>query len=273
MAHESARSVLIAGAGDVGMRLARLQVARGNEVIALRRRACPAETGIGNLSADLNSGAGFERLPKRPDALVFCAAPDERSESAYRRLYVDGLRRLLDRVEATRVLFVSSTAVYGQDAGELVDEQTLAEPTAFNGRVLLAAEHELSAHAQGLVLRLSGLYGPGRESMLRRARALEPGRPHWCNRIHVDDAATALSQLLALPQPQRLYLGSDDLPVLETQLLAWLRAQENLPAIATSAGPISGRRVNNRRLRDCGWLPAYPDYRSGYRQLLANAGV
>jgi len=255
------------------MRLARLRSALGDEAIALRRREHPLEPGIRNIQADLCTGSGFERLPRHPEAVVFCAAPEQRDEAAYRALYLDGLRRLLDRVQTQRVIFVSSTAVFAQDAGEWLDENSPATAETFNGRILLAAERELSAHVQGIVLRLSGIYGPGREAMLRRARAAEAGRRHWTNRIHVDDAAGALSQLLNLPEPKTIYLGSDDSPALESEVFAWIREQENLPAVAESEGPVTGRRIGNRQLRETGWIPAHPDFRSGYLPLLADAGV
>jgi electron-transferring-flavoprotein dehydrogenase len=265
--------VVIAGAGDVGGRLAALLAERGDDVIALRRREIEPGSGVRALRADLASGAGLDRLPRRPEAVVFCAAPDERSEAAYRLLYRDGLRRLLDACDARRVLFVSSTAVYAEDAGEWVDEATPARPPAFNGRVLLEAEHALAPHAGGVVLRLSGIYGPGRESMLRRARAGEANRAHWSNRIHVEDAAAALAFLLDLGAPQRLYLGNDDRPAREDEISAWLRAREGLPDQPMAAGVESGRRVSNARLRAEGWDPRYPDFSAGYAPLLAGAGV
>ena len=270
---KSSRSLLIAGAGDVGGRLAALRVALGEEVIALRRREVSLGDGIRCLRADLASGEGFDRLPCRPDALVFCAAPSERSEPAYRRLFVDGLRRLLDTLQVPRVVFVSSSAVYAQDAGEWVDERSPALATAFNGRVLLEAERELAAHSQATVLRLTGIYGPGRESMLRRARSGEANRRHWSNRIHVDDAAAALSHLLNLSAPQCLYLGSDDMPAMECEVMDWMRGHEGLePVQALPAAP-SGRRVRNAELRASGWQPRYLDFRSGYLPMLAVPGV
>ena len=262
------RSLLIAGAGDLGARLARLRLARGEEVIGLRRREVAIAEGVHTLRVDLATGEGFARLPRRPDALVFCAAPDQRDELAYRRLYVDGLRRLLDAVQTPRVLFVSSTAVYAEDAGEWVDETTPARASAFNGRMLLEAERELAAHAGGSTLRLSGIYGPGRDMMIRRAREGGVSRRRWSNRIHVDDAGSALSHLLDLASAASLYLGSDDAPVLESELQAWLRAREGLPAAAVADEPESGRRVANARLRGSGWQPAYADYRAGYASLL-----
>ncbi len=261
--------VLVAGAGDVGGRLARLLADAGTEVITLRRREADAGPGIRALRADLAGGDGLQALPRACAALVFCAAPDAREEAAYRRLYIDGLSRLLAATEAPRVLLTSSTAVYAEDAGEWVDETTPARPPAFNGRVLLEAEALLSTRPGGVALRLTGLYGPGREWLLRRARAGEPGARRWGNRIHVQDAAGALAHLLALDAPAPLYLGSDDLPALECEVLAWVRACEGLEAApAPPAGPETGRRVRNQRLRASGWAPAFTDYRAGYGPLL-----
>lgn len=264
----SASGLVIAGAGDLGARLAKLRGALGDEVIALRRRDQPVPGAMRTLRVDLGSGEGFGQLPRRPEALVFCAAPDQRDEAAYRRLYLDGLRRLMDACEVSRLIFVSSTAVFAQDEGEWVDETSLAEPVQFNGRVLLEAEQALAPHPGGIALRLSGLYGPGREAMLRRARAGLAVRRHWSNRIHVQDAAVALSHLLDIERAQSLYLGNDNLPALEHEVQAWVRAQEGLPAIAAADTPVSGRRVDNSGLRDSGWTPAFADYRGGYSDLL-----
>ena len=262
--------VVVAGAGDVGGRLAARLAGEGTQVLALRRSP-PAGTpdGVRALAVDLVSGQGLAALPRQAAALVFCAAPDQRDETAYRALYVDGLARLMAACEAPRIVFVSSTAVYGEHRGEWVDEQTPASPVAFNGRVLRQAERLLDGRAGASTLRLSGIYGPGRTSLIRRALTGDPGSRRWGNRIHVKDAAGALAHLLALANPAPLYLGSDDLPALDTDVLAWLRETAGqLPVAAPSEGPTQGRRVRNALLRATGWQPVYPDYRAGYRPLL-----
>ena len=258
--------VLIAGAGDVGMRLAHLRAGLGDEVVTMRRRDGERSQGIRPVRADLLTGGGFAQLPQRPDALVFCATPDERSEAAYRALFVDGLRRLLDRIEPLRVLFTSSTAVYAQDAGEWVDEISPALADSFNGRALRAAEQECWVHPRGQALRLSGLYGPGRDAFATHAReATAAGRRRWSNRIHLDDAASALSHLLGHAPDEALYIGSDNQPTLEYEMADWLRQREGLPALGAPEEPVpSGRRVSSARLQALGWSPAHPDYRSGY---------
>lgn len=267
---DKAGAVVVAGAGDVGGRLAARLAREGNEVLALRRR--PPEVlpaGVRALRVDLVGGEGLSALPRQARALVFCAAPDQREETAYHALYVDGLSRLMQACEATRVLFVSSTAVYGEHRGEWVDEQTPARPVAFNGRVLRQAERLLENRTGASCLRLSGLYGPGRTSLIRRAITGDPGTRRWGNRIHVEDAAAALAHLLALDSPAPLYLGSDDLPALDTEVLAWLRERAGqLPVEAPAQGPTLGRRVRNAALRASGWMPAFPDYRAGYGPLL-----
>lgn len=266
--------VVVAGAGDVGLRLARLRIARGQAVIGLRRGEGEAIAGLRWQRADLVSGAGLAALPREVAALVFCAAPDVRDEAAYRALYVDGLRRAIEACRPARVVFVSSTAVYAEDAGEWVDEDTPARPPAFNGRMLLAAENSLAGHADATALRLSGIYGPGRGALLRKARGEQPGTRRWTNRIHAADAASAVSHLLDLARSPRLLLGNDDLPAPEHEVLAWLRERDGLPPLAGPAGegPATGRRVSNARLRATGWAPRFPDYRAGYASLLAGPG-
>ncbi|GAB2671008.1 NAD-dependent epimerase/dehydratase family protein [Arenimonas aestuarii] len=262
--------VVVAGAGDVGGRLAARLAGQGTDVLALRRRPpSAAPNGVRSLAVDLVTGEGLQALPRQAAALVFCAAPDQRDETAYRALYVDGLARLMATCEAPRVLLVSSTAVYGEHRGEWVDENTPAMPVAFNGRVLRQAERLLEGRTGASTLRLSGLYGPGRTSLIRRALTGDPGSRRWGNRIHVQDAADALAHLLALEEPSPLYLGSDDRPALDTEVLAWLRETAGqLPVAAPTDGPTQGRRIRNAALRATGWQPAFPDYRAGYRPLL-----
>lgn len=272
MAMAKGRTIIVAGAGDVGGRLAQARAMDGDEVVALRRRSVDDEPGLRWISADLLTGNGLQRLPRQPDAVVFCASPDQRTETAYRALFIEAQQRLADALGGppARWLFVSSTAVHGEDRGAWVDEASAAEPQAFNGRVLIEAERRLGASVPGtVVLRPSGIYGPGRDYLLRRARREEPARPRWTNRVHVEDVASALSHLLDLADPEPLYLCNDDLPAREDEVLSWLRGRMGLGALATVEEPESGRRVSNARLRGSGWAPRWPDYRSGYGALLA----
>ncbi|MEO8810892.1 MAG: NAD(P)H-binding protein, partial [Rhodanobacter sp.] len=136
--------VLLAGCGDVGLRVAQLLRARGDAVWALRRHP-PAggEVDFQWLRGDLTRPESLRELPDGITQLVFLPTPDRRDVGAYRAVFVDGLRNLLAALGTTtlrRVIFVSSSAVYGDHRGEWVDERTPAAPAGFNGAVLLQAE-------------------------------------------------------------------------------------------------------------------------------------
>ena len=274
--------VLLAGCGDLGLRTARLLRARGHAVFALRRHPPPAcGDGIHWLAGDLAAPATLKGLPEGITRLAYLPAPGARTRTAYESLFPAGLRGLLqrlDRASLARVLFVSSSAVYGDHRGGWVDEDTPADPPGFNGQVLLDAERWLAAaDVPATVLRLAGLYGPGRLQLVDRLRAgrvaVPRDRPHWANRIHVDDAAAAVAHLLCLPCVRPLYLGVDDTPLPLDVLYDHLAALAGAPRPAQGVPPagVGSKRLSNARLRASGFVPAWPDARLGYAALLAAA--
>jgi nucleoside-diphosphate-sugar epimerase len=271
--------ILLAGCGDLGERVAQRLRAHGDEVWALRRQP-PARGmhGIHWLRGDLTDPASLRELPAGITRLVYLPAPATRDKAAYRAIFVDGLRHLLDaldRRKLARVLFVSSSAVYGEHDGDWVDEATPTDPPGFNGAVLLEAERWLAEQSlPSTVLRLAGLYGPGRLQLIERLRAgqlrVPRETPHWANRIHVDDAAAAIAHLLQLKSPQPLYLGVDDTPMPLDELYDFLAALIDAPLPAEGAAPagVGSKRLRNARLRASGWAPQWPDAREGYAALL-----
>lgn len=265
--------VLIAGCGDLGTRLGLLLCAAGHEVYGLRRQAARVTPPLRAVTADLLSGSGLESLPAGIDRLVYAVTPDRRDAEAYRAIYHDGLSRLLAALPcgapAGGLLFVSSSSVFGQDGGEWVDESHPPQPTLATAQALLQAEDlARRAHSQACVLRLSGLYGPGRNWLLRRLQAGQPlaAGPHWTNRIHLEDAAALAALLLEHPRPPAVVIGVDDCPVPETEVLDWLAGQHGLPRLPRQAAAMqaSGKRLSNALARSLGWRPRYPDYRAGH---------
>jgi len=272
--------VLLTGCGDLGRRVAQGLLARGDQVWALRRH--PPEhdaSGIQWLRGDLSQPDSLPALPAGINRLVHTPAPDGRNEAAYRAVFSDGLRHVLDALEHSslrRVVLISSSAVYGNHAGEWVNEDTPAQPASFNGRVLLETEQWLATQTlSSASLRLAGIYGPGRLQWLERLRAgqvsapLEP--PHWANRIHIDDAAAAVLHLLHLPAVLPVYLGCDDTPLPLHELYAHLAALINAapPPVGPAPAGVGSKKLSNARLRASGLQLQWPDARSGYAALLA----
>ncbi|UPG92311.1 NAD-dependent epimerase/dehydratase family protein [Luteibacter aegosomaticola] len=270
-------TVLIAGAGDVGMRAARRFAALGHPVLALRRRP-PGEApeGVAWRQGDLTDPASLRGLP-RVDTVIYAPTPGARDEDAYRAVFVDGLRHLLDALPAAprRTVFASSSAVHGEHGGAWVDEETPPDPPGFNGRILLEAERWLAGAVEGgVAVRLAGLYGPGRTQLLERLRegkAVAPrGKGVFANRIHVDDAAAVLVHVARLDDPAAVYLGVDDTPLEIDVLYDHLAALVGGPRPADGPAPagVGNKRLSNARLRASGFRCAWPDARDGYAALI-----
>lgn len=275
-----AGAVLLAGCGDVGIRAGLQLAAAGRRVYGLRRSTAALPSPLLPLQADLADPVSLRNLPDDISDVVFLPAPGQRAEAAYRGLFLDGLAHLIDalqhRVRLDRLLFVSSSAVYGEHGGAWVDEDSPCRPLAFNGRLLLQAEQRLAGLAQATVVRCSGIYGPGRTRLVEQIANGSARRPaaasEFSNRIHVDDVAGALVHLLALPQPATCYVISDDHPAPVAEVQEWIARQLGLPAPAPeqAAGEraVGNKRLRNDRLRASGYTLRFPDFQAGYAPLL-----
>jgi nucleoside-diphosphate-sugar epimerase len=279
-----ARNVLLAGAGDVCRRIGRLLATRGDRVWGLRRHPPASRAdGIRWIAADLTAGATLAALPSGISHVVYAPAPDTRDEAAYRGVFITGLENLLDRLDhqaLQRVVFISSSAVYGDHGDAWVDEDTPVRPRDFNGRVLADAEQRLLAcRPDAVILRLAGLYGPGRLQLLERlknGKARVPGTGRqWANRIHTDDAARATAHVLVLPDPETCYVVADDTPHRIGELYDRLAMMLDAPLVPRNAEAAtgSGRRLCNARLKASGFTLRWPDAVAGYQALIAETNA
>jgi nucleoside-diphosphate-sugar epimerase len=256
----------------------------GWTVYGLRRTVAQLPAGIVPVAGDLQLDTCPAAWPSGSlDYLVYCAAATQHDEDGYREAYVNGLRRALGWLaqhgqQPKRVLFVSSSGVYGQQQGEWVDETSSADAQGFSGRIMLQAEVlALNSGLPASVVRLTGIYGPGREWLLGQVRqgyrvATEP--PLYGNRIHADDAAGLLAYLLQADARgvalDDCYIGVDDEPAPLHEVVAWLREQLGVShwAAESTVRRAGSKRCSNARAKALGWMPRYPSYREGYSAIL-----
>ena len=276
-------TVLIAGCGDLGTEAGLRFAAAGFPVLGWRRSPEKIPAPLAGQAANLTGT--LPRVPADTDIVVICVAAGERTEAAYRSAYVDGTSNVLDALERDgvqprRILFVSSTAVYGDADGGWLDEASPTAPASVTGAVIREAEELLhSRRPDAIVLRLAGIYGPGRTRLidLVQAGAADPGPGQLTNRIHRDDAAAAVVHLTtAVAEPAPLYLGVDNEPVEQRDVLTFLAGElgtELGPAAPSSSSRGGNRRLSNSRLRATGFEFIYPTFREGYRAVLAGQGV
>jgi len=272
--------VLIAGCGDVGSRLATRLVANGHDVTGLRRSSF-ALPGVTALQGDVTDPATLH-LPVDLDAVFIILSPDGHDAEAYHRTYREGTRNLLAALTGQplrHVFWVSSTSVYGQEDGSLVDENSPAEAATTTAKVLLESEALVQASAwPATIVRCSGLYGPGRLRLLRwveSGRPVQADPPQWTNRLHVEDAAGILAFLLegALSGVtlEQVYIATDNVPAAQHEVLDWLADHMGLPRVAhlESPGGKRNKRLSNERLKQLGYQWQHPGYREGYGNVLA----
>lgn len=282
--------VLVAGCGWLGTALARALVARGDRVTGIRRDARRAReleaVGVTPLAVDLAEPAAESLLPGDLDAIVACQAARGDSIDAYRRAYVTANRTLLRACEVRPVrafVYTGSTGVFGQDHGEDVDEVSPIAPTSPTASVLAEGEAIVREAAQAghptRILRLSGLYGPGRAGILERVRsgvlALGPGDETWMNFCHLDDAVGFTLAALDRGRSGAVYHGSDEAPARRRDVVAWIAERLGIPpgrrgvAIEpTRRG--ADRRISSARTRaELEYTLRFPSFRDGLVALLS----
>jgi nucleoside-diphosphate-sugar epimerase len=282
----------VLGCGYVGLELAR-QLQGDHAVVGVRRSeaglAAVEETGAEAVQADVTDAEALDAVPD-VDALVFAASSGGRGAEAARRVYVEGLRTAIESFGARddspdRLVYTSSTGVYGDHDGDWVDEATPLEPTTEKTTVLAEAERIAREVApehgiDGSVARFAGLYGPDR---YRLERYLEgPVTEGYLNMIHQEDAAGVVRFMLTDTDAD-LLLAVDDEPVDKWAFADWLADEcgverppkrtkaERLDDDISEAARrriLTSKRCSNDRLRELGYEFRYPTYREGYRDAI-----
>lgn len=276
--------VLILGAGYVGRRLAEMLHEQDglaptlwvrSEDSAKELQAAGFETVVG----DAADPAAWESLKKlRFDAMVLAASSGRGGVEAYERVFLDLPAEAARQQPGARLIFVSSTSVYGQKHGEEVSEASEAEPSTPTSRVLRRAEDLALLHG-ATILRVAGIYGPGRSIYLKKLRegtaTLDGAGERYLNQIHRADVAGAIHHVLAEPSTAgQIFNVADDTHPTLRELYTWLAERLDKP-MPPSAAPDPNRkrgrtskRVSNAKLKTSGWVPVYADYQDGYEAVM-----
>ena len=266
--------ILIAGCGYVGEATADLFHKAGWAVQGWTHSAeSAAKLGLKPypvIALDIADPHKVGARPENFDAVIHCASTRGGDVGLYRRVYLDGVRTLLDRFVGSTLVFTSSTSVYAQSDGSWVTEESETNPTRETSRILLETE-ELVLGSGGIVARLAGIYGPGRSALLKKflggEATIDPKNDRFINQVHRDDIAAALFFLLDRQQSVGgIYNVADGQPILQSECYRWLAKKLTRPAPpagrSTSASKrgASNKRVSNAKLRGLGWSPRYPSF-------------
>jgi nucleoside-diphosphate-sugar epimerase len=295
------KNLVVFGAGYVGGELARQALARGMQVTTLTRNAeqaaALAALGARAIVADLAGDIWHGRIAGGADFVANCVGAGGGGVEGYRHSYVEGMASILmwarARGAAGTLIYTGSTSVYPQDSGVIVDETAPAGGAGERARLLLEAEAQLrgtektEGPAAGpcrrwFILRLAGIYGPGRHHLLEQVRTGEmAGRGDYhLNLIHRDDIVAAMWAVLGAPPKvaNEIFNVTDDGAALKGEITEWLAAQIGVPVPRFTGEPAAGRRaatpdriIANTKLKTLlGWQPHYPSYKEGYAETIFN---
>ena len=270
-----AKKALVCGAGYVGSRVARALRQSGLEVTVLRKSDKQLED-FKTISCDFTSKSC--ELGSY-DWIFLAFSPGAFNKEAYERTFIRAYEKILENIDEKslqNIVMISSTSVYSQMDGSVVTEDDVS-PSGFSGETLLKSENMLrDFYEKSCILRLSGIYGPGRLSVLEKVRNkdiyLSEAESSYTNRIHIDDIvkASIFAFEKGLSGPYNL---SDSHPVRKNEFLKTLAT---MCGVELEVGPSkpSMRRTNkivsNQKILDAGYVFKYPDFEMAYKDMLRN---
>jgi len=285
------RTRMIIGCGYVGVPLAEA-FRRGGDVVFPTTRSPERarqfeELGWHAVIADVTKPETLRKLPEA-DTVVFAVGFDSDSGATRDEVYAEGLKNVLDHLpESTRrLVFVSTTGVYGDADGQTVNEETPCDPARAGGKAFLKAEQYLRDHPvwsqRSVILRMAGIYGPRR---IPRSADIEAGKPipapggGALNLIHVEDAIQAIKLAADSESFSPVYIVSDGSPVdrrdYYREVARLMSAPDPTfespdPDSPAAQRAKSDRRMSNERLvSELGFQPKYASYREGLSAVLS----
>ncbi len=274
----SNQNLLIIGQGDIGLPVTNKLAEEGLSVTGLARRE-RSHYALDDNVKFIQADALMLSAKQLQDftCIAIIVTPDEYSTSGYNNSYLAINQHIVSLAKALpsleRIVFISSTGIYGQDNGEWIDEYTTPiTPEREASKVILQAEQALQQgfEDKAIVIRPSGIYGRERLMRLRKAREKqkEPvAAAHWSNRIMDRDLVNIITKVLTIDTPKPLYIATDYLPVTTIELGIWLSEQvgEPVPTIDSEKTAVTGKRLHSNI--PLTWLH-YPDWQIGYRDIL-----
>ena len=287
------RHLVIFGCGYVGTAVAQWAISAGLRVTALTRNEGAAvllrDLGIRPVVSDLASTGWHHQICEVPDLAINCVSSGGGGVEAYRHSYLRGMESIFEWAQSRpglgTFIYTSSTSVYPQGNGTLVDETMPALGATDRAQILGETEATVKT-APGpwdrfFILRLAGIYGPGRHSLLQQVQRGEVSGAgdHRLNLIHRDDIVTAIAACIAAPisVANEVFNVADDAPATKTEVVRWLAERSGTPIPNFTGAPPGGRRqvtpdrvITNTKLKTMlGWRPRYSTFREGYASLLS----
>ncbi|MCH7394416.1 NAD-dependent epimerase/dehydratase family protein [Acinetobacter dispersus] len=259
--------ILFIGYGKTSQRVAKHLFEQGHHISTISRSEktdCYATHYIQDIhQLDLS------KLPP-VDMVYVILAPALSGIAAYQQTYLDSVLPIVNALKVhpvKRIVVVSSTRVYGENAGERINDESLIQPADEQGRILREMELLWQAHypQQSIIVRPTGIYGTSIARLTKLAeQTLTYPKIHFSNRIHIDDLAKFLALLVNLSKVKQSYIVTNNSPLPMHEILLWFQQQLNLPLLKLLSEQLAGKQIYATRLVETGFrfdhLICFNDY-------------
>ncbi|WP_216934534.1 MULTISPECIES: NAD(P)H-binding protein [unclassified Acinetobacter] len=208
------------------------------------------------------------------DWVYVLLSPKQSSIDGYQRTYLDSVQPIVAALKqhpVKRIVVVSSTRVYGQNAGESVNDETPIQPNDVQGEILYQMEQAyLAAYPEKCtIIRPSGIYGASVERLQKMALSTTRyPNLHWSNRIHIEDLSRFLSQMIHVEHPEKSYICSNNQPQLLHEVLQWFQQQMGLPLLKVESEQVTGKKLYATRMQKMRFELKHPDCYQDYLELM-----
>lgn len=254
--------ILFIGYGKTSQRAAKLLFEQGHQITTISQSPKTDEY-ANHLIQDVHQLDLSGITPV--DAVYVLLSPKESTVEAYQRTYVDTVQPIaqaLKKHPIQRIIVVSSTRVYGENAGERVDDETVPKPVDMQGRLLLQMEQlfQTAFPAQCVIVRPTGIYS-GSSARMQKLAETTKSYPniHWSNRIHINDLARFLVFMLHVEHAEKSYICTNNYPQPLHERILELQRELGLPELVLQSKKETGKRIYAERMVACGFGLEYRD--------------
>lgn len=253
-------NILILGCGKLGQALALQLTTLGHSVCTVSRTAKDLPPSIQHITQDIQQ-LDLSNITQKFDWVYVILSPAQRSLFNYHQTYIDTIFPITQALQShpiQKIVYISSTRVYGENQGQSVDDSTLPVPAPDDGygQILRSAELLWHAHWQEklLIIRPSGLYSGTSPRLLKMAQQLEcVTEQHWINLIHQHDVVYLLAFLTNIQASElaESYIFTAEPALLQHHVLNHLRQQMQLPCIFVDERtlPYNGKKLSAAHLK------------------------
>ena len=265
--------ILFIGYGKTSRRVAKQLFEQGHQITTISRSPKTYEFAT-HLIQDVHQ-LDLTHVPAI-DWVYVLLSPSQSTIEAYQQTYVDSvvpIAKVLKNHPVKKVVVVSSTRVYGENAGERVDDDSIMQPSDEQGRLLLKMEqlYQQAFPKQCIIIRPTGIYGTSVARMIKLAETTQSyPQIHWSNRIHIDDLARFLAQLIHVEHPEKSYIVSNNQPIPLHETIQWFQRQLNLPELVLESEEVSGKRIYAKRMVETRFELEHKDCFGDYLNMLEN---